>query len=68
MDYKNIILEIDEGVALIKINRPKALNALNEEVLFELIAAFRELDKDNNVLVIILSGEGSRYLAASPIY
>jgi enoyl-CoA hydratase len=67
MDYKNILLEIDERVAFIKINRPKALNALNQEMLLELIAAFQGLDKDENVRVIILSGEGKAFVAGADL-
>ncbi|MBW1679305.1 MAG: enoyl-CoA hydratase/isomerase family protein, partial [Deltaproteobacteria bacterium] len=67
MDYRNILLEIDEGVAFIKINRPKALNALNQELLLELIAAFQGLDKDENIRVVILSGEGKAFVAGADL-
>ncbi len=36
MEYKNLLLEIKDGIAVVKINRPKALNALNSETLEEL--------------------------------
>jgi len=36
MEYNNLIVEKNEGICIVKINRPKSLNALNEEVLCEL--------------------------------
>lgn len=67
MDYKNLLLEIEEGVALLKVNRPPALNALNTDVLLELISAFQELDNNEKVRVIILSGEGKAFVAGADI-
>ena len=67
MEYKNILVEKEEGVALIKINRPKALNAINREVLNELINVFQELGEDENIKVIILSGEGKAFVAGADI-
>jgi len=67
MDYKNLLLEIENGVALLKVNRPKALNSLNREVLLDLIAAFRDLDKNEKVRVVILTGEGKAFVAGADI-
>lgn len=35
MEFKNIILEVEESIAIVKLNRPKVLNALNKETLLE---------------------------------
>jgi enoyl-CoA hydratase/carnithine racemase len=43
MTYQNIIFQIDQGVAVIKFNRPKALNAVNTEVLRELGQAMDDI-------------------------
>jgi len=67
MEYKNILVEKEEGIALIKINRPKALNAINREVLNELINVFQELGEDESIKVIILSGEGKAFVAGADI-
>ena len=67
MAYNTLLLEIAERIALLKVNRPKAMNALNQEVLLELLAAFQELEKDENVRVIILSGEGKAFVAGADI-
>ena len=45
MDYKNLIVEINDGIAIVKINRPKALNALNSETLAEIKDAGGKLNK-----------------------
>ncbi len=67
MEYRNILVEKEEGIALIKINRPKALNAINREVLNELINVFQELGEDESIKVIILSGEGKAFVAGADI-
>ena len=42
MEYQNILVKIEDGVGLITLNRPKALNALNAELLRELIGVLEE--------------------------
>jgi len=64
MAYKNIIVEKKDGIGTIKINRPKVLNALNKDTILELIKAVAELDKDKNVKVVILTGEGDKAFIA----
>ncbi len=58
MNYKHIIVEpnYDEHIALIQLNRPKALNALCLELMLEIKDALTILDEDDNVRVIILTG------------
>ena len=46
MAYETLLIERDGPVAVVTINRPKVLNALNETVLSELSAAFDELERD----------------------
>lgn len=67
MSYENLLLEVEAGVALLKVNRPKALNSLSQEVLEDLIKAFQDLEKDEQVRVIILSGEGKAFVAGADI-
>lgn len=56
--------EPDPGVALVTIDRPEALNALDAEVLAGLAAAFRRLDADPTCRAIVLTGAGSKAFAA----
>jgi len=64
MEFKNTLYEKAEGIATITINRPDALNALNEETISELLARFDDAEKDDNVKVIILTGAGDRAFCA----
>ena len=66
--YETITAETDaqgtEGVTLLTINRPKALNALNSKVLEELIDAFAAYQADDSQLCAILTGSGEKAFAA----
>jgi enoyl-CoA hydratase len=67
MEYQNLIVEKTQNVGVIKINRPKALNALNTEVLRELAAAFIQMAEDHEVLCVVLTGEGKAFVAGADI-
>jgi enoyl-CoA hydratase len=63
-EYETLLVNIDNGIAVVSINRPKALNALNSTVFKELGAAFDEMENDDRVRVVILTGEGDKAFAA----
>ncbi|MDR7418336.1 MAG: enoyl-CoA hydratase-related protein [Armatimonadota bacterium] len=63
MAYTNILLERDGAVAIITLNRPKVLNALNQETMDELVDALEALDRDDAVRCVVLTG-GERAFAA----
>jgi enoyl-CoA hydratase len=67
MGYENVVVEIQDAVALIKINRPKALNALNSATLDDLGAAAREVACNDAVRVVIVTGEGKAFVAGADI-
>jgi enoyl-CoA hydratase len=64
MNYENLLLEIKEPIAIVTVNRPDKLNALNEKTIKELGAAFDELNNNDNVSVIILTGKGEKAFVA----
>ena len=64
MVFNNIKIEKKEGIAIIKINRPQVLNALNKDTITELSMAVEELDTDKNIKVVILTGEGDKAFIA----
>ncbi len=64
MNYNNIILESNNFIATIIINRPKKLNALNIETISEINNALSTLEKDKNIRVIIITGAGDKAFIA----
>lgn len=64
MELKNLLLECDEDIAIVTINRPKALNALNSDTLLELSTVLDELGRDSSVNVVILTGSGEKAFVA----
>ncbi len=67
MKYNNLIVETEDGIAIVKINRPKVLNAVNKETLLELENAMHELNEDTKIRVIIITGEGKSFISGSDI-
>lgn len=67
MEFKNIVLQKEDKIAIITINRPKALNALNSETLIELDLAIDEISKDDEIYALILTGEGKAFVAGADI-
>jgi enoyl-CoA hydratase len=64
MAFENILIERDGATAIITINRPKILNALNTQTLDELRRAILEIKQDEGVRVVILTGAGERSFVA----
>lgn len=64
MTYNNLEISTEDRIGLITINRPKALNALNKETIEELSHAFGELESNEDIRVIILTGSGEKAFVA----
>ena len=64
MSYENILVEARDGVAVVTLNRPKVLNALNRALLSELEAAVDEIAADASIRAVILTGAGEKAFAA----
>ena len=64
MSYINITAEVSDGVRVITISRPKALNALNAETLGELRQAVEEAASDDATKVVIITGAGEKAFVA----
>jgi len=67
MAFENIIVEIESHVALIRLNRPEALNALNSALLTELATALKAADKNEAVRCIVLTGSERAFAAGADI-
>lgn len=64
MAYDNIIFDVAEGIATITFNRPKALNALNGELLDEMADALDKIEEDEDIRVLVLTGAGDKSFVA----
>mgnify|MGYP000901082320 CR=1 FL=1 len=65
--FENITVEAEDGIALVTMNRPQALNALNNRTLGELDALFGCLGRENNIFGVILTGAGKAFAAGADI-
>ncbi len=64
MSFENIILEVENGIATIFFNRPKALNALNNALFDELSIALDKVEANTEIRVLILTGAGDKAFVA----
>jgi enoyl-CoA hydratase len=67
MEYQNILVETREKVGLITLNRPKALNALNDQLMDELGFALKAFDKDEAIACIVITGSEKAFAAGADI-
>ncbi len=67
MTYQNILVETHDKVGLIRLNRPKALNALNSELIGELSAALDHFEADANIGCTVLTGSDKAFAAGADI-
>ncbi|NLY86536.1 MAG: short-chain-enoyl-CoA hydratase [Tissierellia bacterium] len=67
MEFTNLLLKKDNKIGILSINRPEALNALNSAVLDELDKAIDMINKDDEIYVLILTGEGRAFVAGADI-
>jgi enoyl-CoA hydratase len=64
MSYENLTLEIQDRIARVTISRPRVLNALNEQTIREIHAAFAALRHDASVGAVVLTGAGEKAFVA----
>ena len=67
MTYENLLLRKEGNIGILSINRPDELNALNSIVLDELNIAIEHISKDDEIHVLILTGEGRAFVAGADI-
>src|ERR1041384_5154025 len=67
MTYQHILASTEGAIGIITLNRPKALNALNAELLTELVGVLEEWDRDDAVRCIILTGSDRAFAAGADI-
>lgn len=64
MPYENLLLEKQDRLAILYINRPKALNALNSDTLLEIINMIEEIASDDSIDLLIITGAGDKAFVA----
>lgn len=67
MDFETILYSKDSGVATVQLNRPEALNAINEKVLEELSIVNDYIANDDDVRVLVIKGDGNAFAAGADI-
>ena len=67
MDYKNILLEQRDNIAVLSLNRPNKLNAFTFSMMEEMIDALDALDADNNIHALIITGKGRAFCAGADL-
>ena len=67
MAFQFLTYEVNQGVAIITLNRPEVYNALNDEITFELQDAFKLIAKDEAVRVVVLTGAGKAFCSGQDL-
>jgi len=67
MGYDHILVEIEAPIAIVTLNRPKVLNALSPDLISELTGALSDLDSDDNVRAVVLTGGPKVFAAGADI-
>ena len=67
MAYETIIVDVEDHVCVITLNRPEALNALSKELLEELAEALEESQKNDKIRCIVITGSEKAFAAGADI-
>jgi 2-(1,2-epoxy-1,2-dihydrophenyl)acetyl-CoA isomerase len=67
MPYQDVILEKEDGVAILTLNRPDKLNALNARIMAEIASAVTEVDEDDDMKVLIITGAGRGFCSGADL-
>jgi enoyl-CoA hydratase len=64
MTYEHLIIKVEDSIGFLTVNRPAALNALNTAVLNELYKALQDIETDENIRVLVITGAGEKSFVA----
>jgi enoyl-CoA hydratase len=67
LSYQHILVSKEGNIGIVRLNRPKVLNALSSELVRELVQALEELDKDQSVYVVILAGDEKAFAVGADL-
>lgn len=66
-EFETILYSVEDGIATLTLNRPDKLNAFTTRMMTEMIAAFDETDRDDNVKAVIVTGAGRAFCAGADL-
>ena len=64
MNYQTLLIDVKDKVAIININRPDKLNALNAQTITDIENAFEKLRDNDSVFVVVITGSGEKAFVA----
>src|SRR5271169_2663034 len=64
MSYEHILVDTEDGVGIVTLNRPDKLNAMNRQLSSEMREAVKQLDADDSIGCIVITGAGTRAFSA----
>ena len=67
MDFKNIILELRDNIAILFLNRPNKLNAFTIPMMEEIISALDKIESEDEIKAVVLSGKGRVFCAGADL-
>lgn len=67
MSFETILLEKNEGIGVLTLNRPERMNALNEKMAAELVQALREVNQDDEIRVLVVTGAGKAFCTGADV-
>ena len=67
MEYQTIILEKKDNIATLTLNRPEKLNALNPQMMTELLDAFHSIDQDDETMALVITGAGRGFCSGADL-
>ncbi len=67
MIYETIKLEVSDRLAILTLNRPQAMNSMDFKMMVELATCFESLEKNKEVQVLVIKGEGKAFSAGGDI-
>jgi 2-(1,2-epoxy-1,2-dihydrophenyl)acetyl-CoA isomerase len=67
MNYETILVQVENGIATLSLNRPDVFNAFNEQQSFDVIDALKKIEKDKSIRVLIITGAGKAFCSGQDL-
>lgn len=65
--YEHLLLEVNDSIATLTLNRPDVFNAINDKISFELQEAWKQLKRDDSVRVVVFTGAGKAFCSGQDL-